>query len=50
MNTLRVTELKNVSANLGVTCIDRDYPGKKFEIGTNVSNKGEKIFSTVSVD
>ena len=41
---------KNVSANLGVTCINRDYWGKKFEIGTNVSNKGEKIFSTVSVE
>ena len=41
---------KNVSGNLGLTCIDRDYWGKKFEIGTNVSEKGEKMFSLVSVD
>jgi prepilin-type N-terminal cleavage/methylation domain-containing protein len=41
---------KNVSGNLGLTCIDRDYWGKKFEIGTNVSEKGEKMFTLVSVD
>ena len=41
---------KNVSANLGVTCIDIDFWGKKFEVGTNVSEKGEKIFSIISVD
>ena len=41
---------KNVSGNLGLTCIDRDFWGKKFEIGTNVSEKGEKMFTLVSVD
>ena len=41
---------KNVSGNLGLTCIDRDFWGKKFEIGTNVSEKGEKMFTVVSVD
>ena len=41
---------KNVSGNLGLTCIDRDFWGKKFEIGTNVSDKGEKMFTLVSVD
>ena len=41
---------KNVSGNLGLTCIDRDFWGKKFEIGTNVSEKGEKMFSLVSID
>ena len=41
---------KNVGGNLGLTCIDRDYWGKKFKIGTNVSEKGEKMFSLVGVD
>ena len=41
---------KDVSGNLGLTCIDRDFYGKKFEIGTAVSEKGEKLFSTVSVE
>ena len=41
---------KNVSGNLGLTCIDRDFWGKKFEIGTNVSEKGEKMFTLISVD
>ena len=41
---------KDVSGNLGLTCIDRDFWGKKIEIGSKVSEKGEKIFSTVSVE
>ena len=41
---------RNVSGNLGLTCIDRDFWGKKFEIGTNVSEKGEKMFTLVEVD
>ena len=41
---------KNVSGNLGLTCIDRDFWGKKIEIGSKVSEKGEKIFSTVSIE
>tara|TARA_B100001250_G_scaffold375731_1_gene363512 strand:+ start:300 stop:827 length:528 start_codon:yes stop_codon:yes gene_type:complete len=41
---------KNVSGNLGLTCIDRDFWGKKFEIGTNISEKGEKMFTLVDVE
>ena len=41
---------KNVSGNLGLTCIDRDFWGKKIEIGSKVSEKGEKIFSTLSIE
>ena len=41
---------KQVSGNLGLTCIDRDYWNRKFEIGTNVSQKGEKTFTLISVD
>ena len=41
---------KTVSGNLGLTCISRDYWGKKFNIGTNVSQKGEKMFTIISVD
>ena len=41
---------KTVNANLGITCIREDYYGKKFQLGTNVSEKGEKMFSSVSVE
>ena len=41
---------KNVSGNLGLTCIQNDFWGKRFLIGTNVSEKGEKMFSIVSVE
>ena len=41
---------KTVNANLGITCIREDYYGKKFQLGTNVSEKGEKMFSIVSVE
>jgi len=41
---------KNVSGNLGLTCIQNDFWGKRFLIGTNVSEKGEKMFSTLGVE
>lgn len=41
---------KNVSGDLGITCIDRDFWGKKIKIGTNVSNAGEKMFSTIPLE
>jgi prepilin-type N-terminal cleavage/methylation domain-containing protein len=41
---------KQVSGNLGLTCIDRDYWNRKFEIGTNISEKGEKTFTLISID
>ena len=41
---------KNVSGNLGLTCIQNDFWGKRFLIGTNVSEKGEKMFSSISVE
>ena len=41
---------KNVSGDLGLTCIDRDFWGKKFEIGSKVSEKGETMFSLVAVE
>ena len=41
---------KTVNANIGITCIREDYYGKKIQLGTNVSEKGEKMFSSVSVE
>ena len=41
---------KTVNANIGITCIREDYYGKKFQLGTNVSEKGEKMFSSISVE
>ena len=41
---------KDVYGNLGLTCIDADFYGKKFEIGTNISEKGEKMFTLVGID
>ena len=41
---------KDVSGNLGLTCIDRDFWGKKIEIGSKVSEKGEKFFSTIPLE
>ena len=40
---------KIVNGDLGLTCIDRDFWGKKFRIGSKISEKGETMFSIINV-
>ena len=40
---------KQVSGNLGLTCINRDFWGKKILIGTKVSEAGEVLINSIKL-
>ena len=48
---LDIQKIKNIinAMSFGESILE-DYYGKKIQLGTNVSEKGEKMFSSVSVE